>query len=184
MSPADTGLLVIDLQRGFLAAQPEASPIIFQATRLLEAARLLGIRIAATEQAPEKLGATVEPIAQLLPAAPHAKQVFSAAACPDLWAEWEAAEIHRVLLCGIETHICIQQTALDLLAAGYGVAVAVDAVGSRFKRDYQVALERLEASGAVLTTTEAALFEWCESAARPEFRELSQLAKRVAPQGA
>ena len=85
--------------------------------------------------------------------------------------------IHRVLVCGIETHVCVQQTVLDLLAAGFQVLVAVDAVSSRFAIDHETALRRMEASGALLTTTEAALFEWCGEAGKAEFKEISKLAK-------
>jgi nicotinamidase-related amidase len=86
-----------------------------------------------------------------------------------------------VLLAGIETHVCIQQTALDLLAAGYQVYLAADAVAARHAIDHEIALRRMESSGVVLTTTEAAIFEWCEQAGTPEFRRISQLAKEAPP---
>ena len=73
----------------------------------------------------------------------------------------------RCLLVGIEAHVCMQQTALDLLAAGYRVYLAVDAIGSRYDIDYQTALRRMDSAGATLTTTEAALFEWCERSGTP-----------------
>ncbi len=73
----------------------------------------------------------------------------------------------------------MQQTALDLMAGGWRIYVAVDAVGSRFDLDHQMALRRMESSGAVLTTTEAALFEWCEAAGTPEFKQISRLVREV-----
>jgi nicotinamidase-related amidase len=106
---------------------------------------------------------------------------FSCGACGEIFATWHEAGIHRVLLGGIETHVCIQQTALDLLAAGFQVFIAVDAVGSRSRLDDEIALRRMESSGAAITTTEAALFEWCERAGTPEFRQISNLAKEAAP---
>ena len=95
------------------------------------------------------------------------------------WSPWPAGSPTRqhssVLICGLETHVCIQQTALDLLARGLTVFIAVDAVGSRHALDHEIALRRLEASGAILTTTEAALFEWCGSAEHPQFQAVRKL---------
>jgi nicotinamidase-related amidase len=79
------------------------------------------------------------------------------------------------VLCGLETHVCISQTALDLLARGLNVFVAVDAVASRHAVDHETALMRLQASGAILTTTEAVLFEWCRSAEHPQFQAVRKL---------
>ena len=90
---------------------------------------------------------------------------------------WRAAGIHRVLICGIEAHVCVQQTALDLLAGGFQVIVAVDATSSRNRVDYEIALRRMEISGVLLTTTEAALFEWCRQAGTTEFKAISALVK-------
>ena len=95
---------------------------------------------------------------------------------------WEASGIHKLLVCGIEAHVCVQQTVLDLLADGWRVYVAVDAVGSRFDIDYRTALGRMDSSGATLTTTEAALFEWCRVAGTPEFKQISRLVREEAPE--
>jgi nicotinamidase-related amidase len=86
-----------------------------------------------------------------------------------------------LLICGIETHVCIQQSALDLLADGWRVYVAVDAVGSRHELDHQTALRRMEASGAMLTTVESSLFEWCEAAGTPEFKQISRIVRENPP---
>jgi nicotinamidase-related amidase len=86
-----------------------------------------------------------------------------------------APEIASVVLAGLETHVCVTQTALDLLARGIGVFVAVDAITSRHAIDHEVALRRLEGAGAVLTTTEAVLFEWCRSAEHPQFQAIRRL---------
>jgi isochorismate hydrolase len=107
---------------------------------------------------------------------------FSCGACGEVFAEWRVAGIERVLVCGIETHVCVAQTVFDLLAAGYQAFVAVDAIGSRHALDHEVALRRMESSGATLTTVEAALFEWCERAGTDEFRQISALVKEAAPQ--
>jgi nicotinamidase-related amidase len=95
----------------------------------------------------------------------------------------EQRRVHKVLVCGIEAHVCVQQTVLDLLAGGYRVYVAVDAVGSRFEVDCRTALTRMDSAGATLTTTEAALFEWCQVAGTPEFKQISQLVREEAEGG-
>ncbi|MEM9658648.1 MAG: isochorismatase family protein [Planctomycetota bacterium] len=178
MRADDTLLMLIDVQPRLLAAQPDAKRIVWNCRRLLEAARDLGVHTLATEQSPHKLGPTVAELADQLPTPPHAKDSFSAAAFADVAAQDESAGLNRMLLCGIETHVCVQQSACDLLAAGYQVAIAVDAVGSRFPIDHDTALRRLEGAGALLTTVEAAMFEWCEIAGTPQFKRVSELAKR------
>jgi nicotinamidase-related amidase len=90
--------------------------------------------------------------------------------------------VAKLLVVGIEAHVCVQQTVLDLMAASYRVYVAVDAVGSRYEIDYQTALKRMESSGATLTTTEAALFEWCAKSGTPQFKQISALVREQPPQ--
>ncbi|MBX3433486.1 MAG: isochorismatase family protein [Pirellulales bacterium] len=177
--PVASLLLIVDVQERLLAVQPRACEIVWNARRLLDGATVLGVRIAATEQYPQKLGMTAPQLAERLPSPAVEKLAFSAAACGELWAPLPGAGIDRVVLCGIETHVCVQQTALDLLAAGYRVLVAVDAVGARFDLDHATGLRRMEASGATLTTTESILFEWCERAGTPEFKQISSLAKET-----
>ncbi len=180
MNPADTALLVVDVQERFVPAIPDISRIVWNCRRLLDAAKLLGVAYSATEQIPAKLGPTVSPLTERLDS-PTPKKTFTCASCSEIFDRWRADGRQRVLICGIETHVCILQTALDLTAAGWLVYVAVDAVGSRFELDRDTALRRLEAAGVVLTTTEATLFEWCATAAAPAFRELSALAKETPP---
>ncbi|MCH2114221.1 MAG: isochorismatase family protein [Pirellulales bacterium] len=182
MRPADTGLLLVDLQEQLLAVEPARATLIWNARRLLDGANILGVRAAATEQYPEKLGPTTPLLAERLALPAAGKLAFSCAACSDIFSEWRSVGIHRVLVCGIETHICVQQTVLDLMADGFQVLVAADAVGARHAMDHKMALRRMEASGALLSTTEAALFEWCAQAGTPEFKQISALAKETCPQ--
>lgn len=177
MRPADTGLLVIDVQERLLTVQPAAARIVWNIRRLLDGAKILGVRTACTEQYPEKLGPTAPELAERLTDKAASKLTFSCGSCGEIFDAWEKDGIHRVLVCGIETHVCVQQTVLDLLAAGYQVLIAADAVGARHAFDHEIALKRMEASGALLTTTEAALFEWCHQAGTAEFKEVSKLAK-------
>ena len=85
--------------------------------------------------------------------------------------------ICNILICGFETHICVQQTALDLLNSDFNVFIPIDAVGSRVLIDHKTALKRLESAGAIISTTESVIFEWCKTADRQEFKLISQLIK-------
>ena len=138
------------------------------------------MRTAATEQYPDKLSATVPELKQRLGPIPD-KLSFSACVCGSIFEAWRAAGLYRVLVTGIETHVCVQQTAIDLAADGWMVYLAVDAVGSRRDIDYQTALRRMESAGIILTSTEAAMFEWCRVAGSPEFKKISALAKETQP---
>ncbi|HEX6962963.1 MAG TPA: isochorismatase family protein [Lacipirellula sp.] len=183
MRAVDTALLVVDMQERLLAVIPGAERIQWNCRRLIDGAGILGMGVSITEQNPEKLGATAAGLGRRGDLAPLAKMAFSCGACGELHPRWQAAGVERVLLCGIESHVCVQQTAFDLLSAGYRVYVAADAVASRNADDYTWALQRMLASGAVVTTTEAALFELCERAGTPEFRQISALAKELPPGG-
>lgn len=180
MSRSDTALLVVDLQEKLVRLLADAPRIVWNVRRLLDGAKVLGVPTAATEQYPQGLGATVAEIAERLGPVP-AKVLFSCRECGDLLTGLQQRGVQKILLAGIEAHVCVQQTALDLLAAGYRVYVAVDAVGSRHEIDSATALRRMEASGATLTTTEAALFEWCEAAGTPEFKQISALVREMPP---
>ena len=136
MNATDTGLLVVDAQEKLLAVVPGSERIVWNIRRLLDAAELLGVPRAATEQYPEKLGPTPPELRKRLDQ-PAAKLAFSGAACCPSLAEWKADGRHRVLVCGIETHVCIAQTAFDLTADGWLVYVAVDAVGTRHAIDHR-----------------------------------------------
>ena len=180
MSPADTALLVVDVQEKLMRLVPGAAQIIWNIRRLLDAAELFKLRVLATEQYPQGLGGTVPELVGRLGKIP-AKVAFSCAACDATRSAIEAG-VQKVLLVGIEAHVCVQQTAIDLLSAGYRVYVAIDAVGARYPLDYETALRRMESSGATLTTTEAVLFEWCGAAGTPEFKQISALVRELPPQ--
>jgi len=173
LDPATSLLAIIDVQERLLAVMPDAERVVARAERLARAAALLDVRRILTEQYPQGLGTTPAALAGLLPAAP-AKTTFSCCGC-DAFTAALAADVSGVVLAGLETHICVAQTALDLLARGLAVFIAVDAVASRHVLDHEVALRRLEGAGAVLTTSEAVLFEWCRSAEHPRFKEVRTL---------
>jgi nicotinamidase-related amidase len=178
MSAGDTALLVVDIQEKLVPHIHDHARLIWNARRLIEGAGILGLTVAATEQYPQGLGPTVAELAERLPAR-AAKVTFSCAGCPQIFEDFRARGIHKLLVCGVETHVCVQQTVLDLLADGWRVFVAVDAVGSRLEIDGRTALGRMDSAGATLTTTEAALFEWCQTAGTPEFKQISRLVREV-----
>ena len=175
MNRDDSALLVIDVQARLLPSIDQHERLVFNIRRLIEGAKQLGVRVAATEQYPKGLGGTTEELANLLPAAIPEKLMFSCRECEQLIDEFDSSGISKILLTGIETHVCVAQTAFDLLAAGFDVYVCVDAVGSRNEIDYLTAIRRMEAAGVTPTTTEAALFEWCEVAGSAEFKAISKL---------
>jgi nicotinamidase-related amidase len=162
----DTALLVVDVQEKLIGLVPGHRRIVWNIRRLLNAAHVLGVPV---RELADKMGDR------------PAKVAFSCAACGEIFQRWQESRITRVLIAGIESHVCIQQTVLDLLAAGYRVYVAVDAIGARHAIDHETALRRMEASGAILTTTESAMFEWCQEAGTPQFREISRLVRESPP---
>ena len=180
MSATDTGLLVVDVQEKLIAAIADGPRVVLNARRLVDGAEVLGLPVAGTEQYPRGLGPTVPELAGRLGEVPS-KLSFSCGGCPEIFRDLEGRGVHKLLVCGIETHVCVQQTVLDLLATGWRVYVAVDAVASRFEMDHRTALGRMDSAGATLTTTEAALFEWCQRAGTPEFKAISLLAKQQGP---
>jgi nicotinamidase-related amidase len=180
MSPGDTGLLVVDVQQRLVPAIAGHARVVWNVRRLIDGAKILGLPVVATEQYPEGLGPTVPELAQRLGQIPS-KRTFSCGGCPQLFRELEGRGVHKLLVCGIEAHVCVEQTVLDLLAGAWHVYVAVDAVGSRYEIDYRTALARMDSAGATLTTTEAALFEWCQVAGTPEFKEISWLVQEDGP---
>ncbi len=180
MSRHDTALLVVDVQTRLLEAMAPPPTLVWNIRRLIDGAQALGLPVAATEQYPRGLGSTTRELAERLGEIP-AKLMFSCRECGGLFEPWREQGIYKILVVGIETHVCVQQTVLDLLSVGFRAYVAVDAVDSRFARDREIALRRMESAGATLTTTEAALFEWCEVAGTAEFKTISALVRETSP---
>jgi nicotinamidase-related amidase len=174
MSAADTGLLVIDVQERLMVKIPAADALVRNIAFLVDGARALAMPVQATEQYPKGLGPTVKELAERLPERPD-KVAFSCCAIPSVVEGFRKAARPKVVLAGIETHVCVQNTALDLLALNFRVFIPADAVASRYAVDNDRALRRLEQAGAVITTSEAAVFEWVGGAGHPRFKEISRL---------
>lgn len=176
MSAGDTGLLVIDVQTKLMDKIPNANTLVQNIAFLIDAAKLLGMTVQATEQYPKGLGETVPELAERLPHRPD-KLGFSSCAVPSVIENFHLAACPKVVLAGIEAHVCVLHTALDLLAHGFRVYLAADALGSRYPLDYEMALRRLEQAGAVVTTAETCVFEWIGGSDHPRFKEISKLVK-------
>jgi nicotinamidase-related amidase len=174
MSAGDTGLLVIDVQEKLMAKIPPAQTLVRNIAFLIDGARLLGVPVRATEQYPRGLGTTVPELAQRLPERAD-KVEFSCCAVPGMVEGFRKEARPKVVLTGIETHVCVQQTALDLLAQDFRVYIPVDAVASRVELDHEYALRRLEKAGAILTSAETCVFEWVATSKHPAFKEVSRL---------
>ena len=175
MSRDDSRLLIVDMQQKLLPLIASSPQVTKNCLTLIKAARLLGPPVFATEQYPQGLGSTTPELAELLGNCPD-KFRFSCAEVLN-WGSSSTCEQRQVIVAGIEAHVCVLQTTFDLLAAGFQVFVPADAVGSRNQLDWQIALDRMAGAGAVITTTESVMFEWCESSDVPEFKQISQLVK-------
>ncbi|MEE3364423.1 MAG: isochorismatase family protein [Planctomycetota bacterium] len=175
LSKTASRLVVVDVQQKLLDHIPVAESLVENCRRLVRGAQLLDVPVAATEQYPAGLGPTTQVLSELLDEIPE-KLRFSCAECLD-WGPADEGQEQRdqVVVCGIEAHVCVLQTALDLAAQGFRVFVPADAVASRHKLDWKTALGRLADSGVVVLTTESVLFEWCEVAGTDEFRQISRL---------
>ena len=173
-------LLIIDAQEKFQPAIHDLEQIGWQIAVLAKAAARLGIPAVASEQYPKALGSTLVEIQSALPSGTEvfSKLSFSAADVPEWVEAVRATKRTQFVICGVETHVCVLQTALDLIQNLEGqVFVVEDAVSSRKASDKQSALRRLEAQGAQIVTTEMVLFEWLRKAGTAEFKELQGLIK-------
>jgi nicotinamidase-related amidase len=168
-------LVVIDVQEAFRKAVPEFEPVARAAATLVDGARALEIPIVVTEQYPKGLGATAPEVAEHLPddLRPIDKVRFSAAEADGFDLEGR----DQALICGIETHVCVNQTALDLLERGIEVHVASDAVASRSDANRDLGLHKMERAGATLSSVETALFELLRGSDAPEFKRVQELVK-------
>lgn len=168
-------LLLVDLQEKLMPAMVGPANLGRQIGILLAAARELAVPVVTSEQYPAGLGPTVAEIGgKLHPDEVFAKTEFSCYANPTLRRRLEAGG-DQVILAGIEAHVCVLQTALELVAAGRRVFVVGDAVSSRQADSKTIALQRLAGSGAMIVTTEMVVFEWLRRADRPEFKPVSRL---------
>ncbi len=179
LNVSDSVLLLVDIQEKFRPAIAGIETVIHNGVILVRSALRLSVPVIVSEQYPKALGATAAELKHCLPSTQiyHPKLCFSALGCEPLLQELKTKGRKQVVLVGVETHVCVLQTGLELLAAGYAVFIAADSVASRKEQNRDLALQRLERHGAILVSMEMIVFEWLRAAGTPEFKELQPLFK-------
>ena len=171
-----TALLIIDIQEKILAVMNDPERVVKNTFNLIKGFKTLNIPIFYTEQYPKGLGPTTMPLLKELEGlSPIQKMSFSCSGVPNFFTRLIDNNVAQVVVAGIEGHVCVQQTVLDLLSNGFQVDVAADAVSSRKETDYNIALRRMQAHGAEITTSESILFELLTFAGTDEFKEISKI---------
>jgi nicotinamidase-related amidase len=184
LSAKQSHLVVIDVQEKLLPSIGNHRNVTNSIHFLMDAALLLDIPVIVTEQYPKGLGPTVDPL-RSHPAVAQTLEKLRFSAAEILMSDVSAFELPgtnarrhhscQIVLVGIEAHVCVQQTALELREQGFQVFIAADCVGSRFPDDQQWGLHRMAAAGVIIATAEAIAFEWCEHAGHERFKSLSRL---------
>jgi nicotinamidase-related amidase len=176
---SQTVFAITDMQEGFRAAISDFTEIAVRIARVVRALRLLNVPLIVTEQYPKGLGQTASEIKAVLSESLGVieKTCFSSCGAPPFEAELERTGARQVLICGIEAHICVNQTVHDLLARGFQVHLLTDCITSRAARDKEVALAKMQQSGAHPSTTEMALFELLRDARHEQFKAVQRLVK-------
>lgn len=174
----DTVAVIIDIQDRLLPHMSEKNEVLKNTQKLVQGLSALGIEILVTQQYTKGLGSTVEPITEVMPAfAPIEKSTFSCCDEAVFSRMLKNTGKHFVLVTGIEAHVCVLQTVLDLINSGYQPVVVADCVSSRKESDKAVALNRMFQHGAIISTYESVLFELTRSSRAPEFKAISTIVK-------
>ena len=178
LSRKNSVLVVVDIQEKLLPAINERDVVLDNVVRMVRAAQTLQVPILVTEQYPRGLGATVATLQELLAGTPTwEKTTFSCFGGNGFSEQVSGLARNQLVLVGIETHICVCQTALDGLARGYQVQLINEAVGSRTAANKALGIERIRAAGGVISGVEMAIYEWLEEAGGPEFKAILPLIK-------
>jgi nicotinamidase-related amidase len=174
-----TALAVIDVQESFRQHIPDFAELAARVALVAHAARLLGVPLVLTEQYPKGLGHTAGEVRAVLPEGlePIEKTAFSSCGASEFVSQLERAGARQILLCGIEAHVCVNQTAHDLLARGYQVHLLADCISSRTAQNRRVGIEKMRQSGALPSSTETALFELMRDARHEQFKAIQKLIK-------
>lgn len=173
-----TALLLIDIQEKILKVIHEYDRVVNNSLKLVCGFKEMKLQIFFTEQYPKGLGETTEVLKTALEGINSFQKItFSCYGAGELFSELKAKKISQIVVCGIESHVCVQQTVLDLLANDFQVVIAADAVSSRRVFDLNIALDRMRANGAEVTSTESILFELLNESGTPEFKAISKLIK-------
>jgi nicotinamidase-related amidase len=174
----NTALVLIDVQEKLVPAMHDKEALLDNLKKMVKGARILGLPILFTEQNPAGLGPTASEIAELLPdEKPVSKFSFSSCGTEQFIEEIKAVNRQNILIVGMEAHVCVYQTAADLVNLNYDVQVVADAVDSRTLENKQIGLEKSKAAGAGITSTEIALFELLKIAKGDKFKEIIKIVK-------
>jgi nicotinamidase-related amidase len=178
LSSRDTVLLIVDIQEKLVRAMHTREELVLRAQQLVQGAGVLSVPVLCTEQNPKGLGATIPELTAILPGVqPITKFSFSSCASEPFMQALEKLNRRHVIMAGIETHVCVYQTAADLLAAGFEVEVAADACSSRTPENKQIGLEKCRRAGVAVTSVETALFELLKVAEGPLFKQILDIVK-------
>jgi nicotinamidase-related amidase len=179
LDPAHTALAIIDMQEGFRSPISNFAETAARIALVAHAAQLLNLPVIVTEQYPRGLGHTANEIKAVLP--PDLKVIektaFSSCGAHEFEAELERAQALHVLICGIEAHICVNQTTHDLMERGYRVHLLTDCITARTAHNKQAGLAKMQQSGALPSSTEMALFELLRDARHEQFKAIQKLVK-------
>lgn len=168
----DTVLMIVDVQERLVPAMFEAERVLRYCSTLARAAQEMDIPVFVSEQNPDKLGNTSEALLRVLEKPTVVSKMLFSACTEETLDFLRKSGRSTVVLCGLETHICVLQTALDLVENGFTVFLPQDAVSSRYESDKRAGLERMRLAGVVPSTSEAAIFELMREAGTPEFKAL------------
>lgn len=184
LNPQRACVLIIDMQEKLLPLIRRHDRVVRAGRKLLDGVRIFGLPVLVTEQYPKGLGRTVGEIREAWDAdrvSVLEKPTFSCWAHPPVREALLALDRPQIIISGIETHVCVQQTALDLVSRDYDVFVCADAAGSRGRVDHKQALHRMRYEGVAVTTVESVLFELCGRCDAPKFKQMLEVIKRDPP---
>ena len=178
LNPASTALLIIDIQERILPVIHNYQNVVQNTIKLIKGFKVMNLPIFYTEQYPKGLGSTKSEIKNELGNSEYFdKMSFSCLGAGDLFSKFKENNKSQIVVTGVETHVCVQQTVLDLIENGFQVNVAADAVSSRRENDYRFALDRMRHHGAEITTHEAILFELLNVCGTDTFKQVSKIVK-------
>ncbi|MEP6787629.1 MAG: hydrolase [Acidobacteriota bacterium] len=179
LDSSGTALVVVDIQEGFRNAIPDFALIASRASTAVRGFQILSVPVIVTEQYPKGLGHTAEEILFVLPDdfEVSEKTAFSSCGAEPFVAKLNDLGIKQVVLCGLETHVCVNQTAHDLLERGFQVHLLTDCVCSRFEHDKRAGIDKMGAGGVISSSIEMALFELMRDAKHVQFKEIQNLIK-------
>ena len=179
LDAAATALVIIDMQDAFRSSISDFAEVAVRIALVAHAAQILNVPVIVTEQYPKGLGRTAGEIRAVLPAAlePIEKTAFSSCGAQTFTGELERLRARQVLVCGLEAHVCVNQTTHDLLARGYGVHLLTECITARAAHNRQAGLAKMQQSGALPSSIEMALFELMRDAAHEQFKAVQKLIK-------